>query len=77
MKPSTKALLYNFIGFFVIFLILRTSLAYFFELSRILLALLSGIGAILLSPKFAVVHEGTKSKILMKWIFFKGVKEVN
>lgn len=75
MTLKNKALLFNFIGFAVLFLVARFALAYFLELHRLLLALLSAVIATVLAPKFAVVHaEGRR--LVMKWIFLKGVKEL-
>lgn len=76
MKPKTKALLYNFIGFLFFFLVIRFSLHAVTALNYIVIALISGFGAMLLAPKFAVVKQESKERIMMKWIFIKGVKEI-
>ncbi|ETN96123.1 hypothetical protein SAMN04487906_0513 [Zhouia amylolytica] len=76
MKLKNKALLYNFIGFLIFFLIIRFSLHAFTSINYIVIALVAGFGAIFLAPKFAVVYHGKKEKLMMKWIFMKGVKEI-
>ncbi|UNY97509.1 hypothetical protein MQE36_10470 [Zhouia spongiae] len=76
MKLKNKALVYNFTGFLIFFLIIRFSLHALTELNYIIIALVSGFGAMFLAPKFAVVKSGTEEKIMMKWIFLKGVKEI-
>ncbi|QLG44137.1 hypothetical protein [Costertonia aggregata] len=76
MTLKYKALLYNFLGFALIFLIVRFGLSYFFGLGRIYLVLISAIVATLLAPKFVVVKSDIKEKLMMKWIFIKGIKEI-
>ncbi|WP_417444855.1 hypothetical protein [Joostella sp.] len=78
MKPKTKALIYNLVGFIGIFLILRFSLLYLIEdVSHIVLVLIAAFCSSLLAPKFAVVEIEDKEQIKMKWIFLKGFKDVN
>ena len=77
MKPKTRATVYNFLGFAILFLVLRFALGYLFEgVGRFYLALGSAITASVLAPKFAMVKEGTSEKVMMKWIFIKGFREV-
>ncbi|MRX65707.1 hypothetical protein [Maribacter luteus] len=77
MKPKTRAGVYNFLGFAILFLILRFALGYFFDgIGRFYLALASAIAASVLAPKFAVVKEGAREKLMMKWIFIKGFREI-
>lgn len=76
MKPKTKALVYNFFGFVILFLLLRFSLLYFFPEQYILMLLISVIGASALSPKCGVVVENGTERVKMKWFFFKGIRDV-
>lgn len=77
MKAKNKALLYNFLGFAIFFLIIRLVLGYFAaDLNRILLAVIPAALATILAPKFGVVKTQSKEKVMMKWLFMKGVKEV-
>ncbi|MGB3150953.1 MAG: hypothetical protein WBB27_09840 [Maribacter sp.] len=71
MKSKQKALLFNFLGFAVIFLAVRFTLDYFFEANRFFLAFVSAIGATLASPKFAAIKTESGERISMKWIFRK------
>ena len=75
MKLKNKALLLNFTGFAVLFLIARFGLAYFFDIHRLLLAVLSAIIATVLAPKFVVLNSEGK-RLVMKWIFLKGIKNL-
>lgn len=76
MSLKLKALLYNFIGFIFFFLLIRMCMGYFLSINNILNLLIVGLITIILAPKFAVVKEHNGEKIKMKWIFIKGVKEV-
>ena len=74
MSPKIKAILLNFLGFAILFLVARITFGYLFNIDRLYLALGAAIIASILAPKFAVV-EGN-GKILMKWIFIKGFREI-
>ncbi len=76
MKVKHKALLFNFFGFAVLFLIARFGIGYFIDIPRLYLAIGSAVFATLLAPKFAVVREAGNEKLMMKWIFMKSSKEV-
>lgn len=77
MAPKTKAFLFNFICFGVIFITIRLGINYFFpELGRLLASLISGITTIIISPRFAAVPTDEGVKLFMKWIFFKDVKKI-
>lgn len=76
MKPKNKALLFNFLGFALLFLLLRFILSSVFDLHNIFLAILAAIGASILSPKFGVVRTEQGKKVMMKWILMKGTREV-
>ncbi|WP_419210961.1 hypothetical protein ACNR9Q_09405 [Maribacter sp. X9] len=40
------------------------------------MALIAAVAASVLAPKFAVVQKEGVEKIVMKWIFIKGFKEL-
>lgn len=69
MKPKTKALLYNFVAFMSIFLVFRFTLGYVIPVSGLWLSLLCAVAASILAPKFAVVNEGGREKVMMKSLF--------
>ncbi|WP_428225031.1 hypothetical protein [Flavobacterium sp.] len=76
MSKKTKGLLYNFIGFAIIFFSIRYGLTHFFGLEGLTRSLIAfGIGT-LLAPKFQTVNTKEGEKLFMKWIFVKGIKEV-
>lgn len=76
MKPKTRAVVYNFIGFAILFLILRLAFGYFLDISRFYLAMAAAVSASFLAPKFGVVEGDGHAKIMMKWIFIKGFREI-
>ncbi len=76
MSPKLKAILLNFLGFAILFLVARIAFGYLFNIDRLYLALGAAIIASVLAPKFAVVEVEGSSKIIMKWIFRKGFREI-
>lgn len=76
MKLQHKALLFNFLGFAILFLIARFGIGYFMDVPRLYLAIGSAVLATLLAPKFAIVRDSGNEKLMMKWIFMKSPKEV-
>ncbi|ATA92505.1 hypothetical protein CGC56_10250 [Capnocytophaga canimorsus] len=76
MNIKTKAFLLNFICFVVIFIGLRMGIHYLFPIKYLYAAIISGIVSLLIAPRFAVVNTAYGDKLLMKWIFIKGVKEL-
>lgn len=76
MKPKYQVFIYNFLGFAVLFLIFRFGLSLFLTIDTFYLALIAAIAASVLAPKFTVIKTERNEKILMKWIFIKGFKEL-
>ncbi|MCM4168950.1 hypothetical protein DHD08_14785 [Arenibacter sp. H213] len=76
MKPKHKAFLYNFLSFAILFVAGRLLLGMFLSLDTLVLAIIAAVVASILAPKFAVVKTQTGKKLMMKWIFLKGVREI-
>lgn len=76
MRPKHRALLYNFIGFAFLFIGSRLLLGHFFSMGTFILAFLAAVIATILAPKFAVVKTPKGEKLMMKWIFIKGIREM-
>lgn len=76
MTLKTKSLLYNFIGFALLFIIVRFVAATFTNLTGFWLPLTAAVAASILAPKFQVIQTHEGEKMFMKWLFIKGVKEV-
>lgn len=75
MKPKFKVLIYNFLGFALLFVIGRLLLGMFLTLDTFVLSVIAAIVASLMAPKFAVVKSANGEKIMMKWIMLKGFRE--
>ena len=76
MNPKLKAILLNFLVFAILFLVARIAFGYLLNIDRLYLAFGAAIFASILAPKFAVVEVEGSNKIIMKWIFRKGFREI-
>ncbi|MFP9100821.1 hypothetical protein ACLI09_17375 [Flavobacterium sp. RHBU_24] len=76
MNKSTKALLYNFLGFAPIFLLVYYLAQEYTGLSGIMLGIAAFLVTMILAPKFQAAKVMGTEKIFMSWLFIKGVKEV-
>ena len=76
MTLKTKAIVYNFIGFAILFIIVRFVAATFTHLSGLWLPVTAFVVATLLAPKFQAVQTNEGEKLFMKWLFIKEVKEI-
>jgi len=74
MKTSTKAGIYVFLIFAVIYVIVRLSLqAIFVDINQMLLAVLSAVITIILTPQRRIVKKRSGEEIQLKWLFIKKV----
>ena len=76
MSKSTKSLLYNFIGFAVIFFTTRYLVGMLTNLTGFWIPITAFIVGTLLSPKFQTLQTKDGEKLFMKWLFIKGFKEL-
>lgn len=76
MSAKNKSLVLNFASSAVFFLIFRFGLDFFVNWEEFNLAFLSGVLALVFSPKFMATPDAKNPKVLMKWIFIKGHKEI-
>ncbi len=77
MNKKAKTFIYQLISFSIVFIPFRLGISYFTELEGFWPAFLSFLATLLLAPKFQVVSSNKETKIMMKSIFSKEVKEVN
>ena len=77
MSKTNKAFIFNLVGFAVIYLMvyfgLKTLLP---NLSWFWIPLSAAVLGSLLAPKFQAVKGKNGEKLFMKFIFFKGIKEI-
>ncbi len=76
MNKKTKALVYNLIGFAVLFIGLRYFVLNYTNLSGIWKPITAAVVASLLAPKFQAVNTREGEKLFMKALFIKGIKEI-
>ncbi|MCP1994274.1 hypothetical protein [Flavobacterium sp. HSC-61S13] len=74
MSTKVKTFLLQFISFAVLFFLVRVLIVEFTALSGFWIPLTSAVVATILAPQFRNVTTADGDRILMKWIFMKGVK---
>lgn len=77
MSKKTKVFIAQFLCFAVLFMIARLSIEFFTDLTTIVGSIISAVFATVLAPQFKVFDTQEGQKIYMRWIFIKGVKELN
>ncbi|REG89350.1 hypothetical protein [Winogradskyella sediminis] len=74
MKTSTKAGLYVFIIFAVIYIIVRFSIqAIFTDINQMILAVLSAVITVILTPQRRIAKKQSGDEIQLKWLFSKKI----
>lgn len=77
MSAKTRAFLFNFLAFGLIFITLRLIINFLFpQMEYLYASVAAGIISVLISPRFGAFERNGKEIVLMKWIFIKGVKEI-
>lgn len=76
MSPKIKVFLYQFITFAVIFVPLRYLIAWLAKSEGFWVPFIAFAVTVLIAPKFQLVQTKEGSKIWMKWIFSKSIKEL-
>lgn len=77
MTKQTKALLYNFFWFAIIYFPCYFLVAAYSGLKGLWIPLCVGVFTMIVAPKFQMIRTNEGEKIYMKWLFFKEVREVN
>ncbi|WP_338409143.1 hypothetical protein [uncultured Flavobacterium sp.] len=77
MSKKTKAFLYNLLGFTLFYVVTYFTVMSFGVLQGLWIAFASFITSTLLAPKFQVVKSNEGDKLFMKWVFVKGLREIN
>ena len=76
MNKKVKSVLYNFLGFVVIYLPTLYLVDEFTHLNGLWIPMTAFMVALILAPKFQAIKTHNGEKIYMKWFFIKGVKEI-
>ncbi|WP_430613278.1 hypothetical protein [Flavobacterium sp. JP2137] len=74
MNTKMKAFLLQFVSFAVLFFLMRLLIVEFTALAGFWIPLTSAVAATILAPQFKTIATPDGDRILMKWIFMKGVK---
>lgn len=77
MSKKTKVFIAQFFCFAVLFIIVRLGVEYFTDLTSIWGSLIGAVVATILAPQFKVFDTQQGQKIYVRWIFIKGIKELN
>jgi hypothetical protein len=76
MNVQTKALLYQFLCFAVLFIGFRFLIMAYTNLTSYWIPITAFVVSTILSPKFQAVRTKDGEKLFMKWMFVNGVKEI-
>lgn len=76
MTKKTKALVFNLLGFTILFVVLRWVVMDYTSLEGIWKPITAAVIATLMAPKFQAVHTRDGEKLFMKSLFTRGVKEI-
>lgn len=76
MSKQTKSLIYNMIGFLILFITFRFIIQAYTGFTGWKIPVAAFVVSTILAPKFQVVKTNEGEKLFMKWIFIKGVKEI-
>lgn len=76
MSKKTKAFLYNLAGFIAFYLPTLLIGAKVFKLEGFAPKIIAFVVSIVLAPKFQYMKTAEGDKIFMKWLFIKGIKEI-
>lgn len=77
MSKKTKAFLYNLAGFIVFYVPTMMLSSYLLKREDYVPSIIGFVVALVLSPKFQYIKTADGDKIFMKWLFVKGIKEIN
>ncbi len=74
MKTSTKAGVYVFVIFAVIYVAVRFMLQFIFEdINSMVLAVASAVITVVLTPQRRIVKKQSGEEIQLKWLFIKKI----
>ncbi len=76
MTLQTKALLYNFLGFAILYIPLYFILQHFTGLTGLWRPMTAFFVTMILAPKFQAARTKDGMKIFMSWMFIKGLREI-
>jgi hypothetical protein len=75
-KLQIRAFVYQLLCFAVLFILSRILVDKYSNLTGFWIPITAFIVSTLLAPKFQAVKTNDGEKLLMKWLFIKGIKEI-
>ncbi|WP_281234419.1 hypothetical protein [Flavobacterium gelatinilyticum] len=75
-KLQVKAFFYQLASFAVLFILGRYIIALYTGLTGIWIPMTSFVIATIIGPKFQAVKTKDGERLFMKWIFVKGIREI-
>jgi hypothetical protein len=75
-KLQLRAFLFNLLSFVVLFVGFRILIEKYTTLTGIWISLTAFVIGTILAPKFQAVKTKDGEKLFMKWLFIKGIREI-
>lgn len=75
-KLQLRAFIFNLLSFVVLFVGFRLLVDKYTQLTGIWISLTAFVIGTILAPKFQAVKTKDGEKLFMKWLFIKGVREI-
>ncbi len=75
-KLQLRAFLFNLLSFVVLFVGFRILVEKYTNLTGIWISLTAFVIGTILAPKFQAVKTKEGEKLFMKWLFIKGIREI-
>jgi hypothetical protein len=75
-KLQLRAFIFNLLSFVVLFVGFRILVEKYTNLTGIWISLTAFVIGTILAPKFQVVKTKDGEKLFMKWLFIKGIREI-
>lgn len=76
MNKKIKAFVYNLLAFIFFYLICFFLVSRYTNMEGFWIPVTAAVATTILAPKFQYANYRGEEKILMKWLFIKGIKEV-
>jgi hypothetical protein len=77
MGKKTKAFVYQLISFAILCIAVRYLVATYTTLTGLWVPIIAFVVGTVFAPKFQAVRTKDGEKLFMKWIFLKGIREIN
>jgi hypothetical protein len=75
-KLQLRAFIFNLLSFVVLFVGFRILVEKYTNLTGIWISLTAFVIGTILAPKFQAVKTKDGEKLFMKWLFIKGIREI-